>query len=294
MPWTALMFLVGGMSVAAIPPFNGFVSEWFTYQAFFTGSSGDDFIVRVALPLCAALLALVGTLSAMVTIKMYGSAFTGPVRSETSRQASEVPSSMLTGMALLGVGCILLGLGAPLVAPYLVHVISGTFDIPGAVVARGTWVYAGNPVQGVLSMPMILVLLLGLLFVPVILIALYGDRKAGTKTVSDPWACGYGYSDKMSVTASNFDQPISVTFNVIYALRSVVQKPFGAIGSWAKRMRDAILNAEPVLENIIKGPITRSVSYAGRQIQAIQMGDIRMYCLYIVLTLIVLLIAIFR
>jgi hydrogenase-4 component B len=70
MPWTALMFLMGGLSVAAVPPFNGFVSEWFTYQAFFTASSGQDLMVRVFLPLCAVILALVGTLSAMVVIKM--------------------------------------------------------------------------------------------------------------------------------------------------------------------------------------------------------------------------------
>ena len=294
MPWTALMFLIGGMSVAAIPPFNGFVSEWFTYQAFFTGSSGQDFIVRVSLPLCAALLALVGTLSAMVTIKMYGSAFTGPARSEAARQASEVPGSMLTGTALLGVGCILLGLGAPFVALYLANVISNTFNIPPASVANGFWVYPGDTAQGVLSTPLMVILLLGLLAVPVALAAIYGDRKAGTKTVHDPWACGYGYSNKMSVTASNFDQPIAATFNTVYVLRTAIQKPLGAVGSWARRLREAISKAEPVLENIIKQPITRSVSYAGRQIQSIQMGDIRMYCLYIILTLVILLIAIFK
>lgn len=294
MPWTALMFLIGGMSVAAIPPFNGFVSEWFTYQAFFTASIGQDFIVRVSLPLCAALLALVGALSAMVTIKMYGSAFAGPARSEAAGKASEVPGSMLTGMAFLGVGCILLGLGAPFIAPYLMSVISNTFNIPAVTVANGVWVYPGNMMQGVLSAPLIAILLLGLLLVPVVLIAIYGRRKAGTRIVNDPWACGYGYSNKMSVTAGNFDQPVAVTFSVIYALHSVIQKPLDAIGSWAKRARDAISNAEPVLENIIKQPITRSVNYAGRHIQSIQMGDIRMYCLYIVLTLIILLIAIFK
>lgn len=294
MPWTSLMFLVGGMSVAAIPPFNGFVSEWFTYQAFFTGSSGQDFIVRASLPLCAALLALVGTLSAMVTVKMYGSAFTGPARSEAAGKANEVPYSMLTGMAILGIGCVLLGLGAPFISPYLVSVVSSTFHIPSIIVANETWVYPGSIAQGVLSTPLMAVLLLGLLVVPWVLVAIYADRKAGIRKIDDPWACGYGYSSRMSVTARNFDQPVSVTFNVIYAFRSAFQKPMRTIGSWAKRARDVISNAEPVIENIIKGPITRSVNYAGQRIQSIQMGDIRMYCLYIVLTLTILLIATFR
>jgi hydrogenase-4 component B len=293
MPWTALMFLAGGLSIAAMPPFNGFVSEWFTYQAFFTASNGQDFIVRALLPLCAAILALVGTLSAMVAIKMYSSAFSGPARSEKAGKAVEVPDSMLGGMAFLAIGCVLLGLCAPLVAPYLANVVSTTFHIQNMTVANGSWVYA-NTAQGVLSAPLIAILLLGLLVVPVIVIAIYGDRKAGTKMVNDPWACGYGYSSQMSVTASNFDQPITTTFNVIYQLRTVIQKPLDAIGAWSKRVRDAILRAEPVLENIVKGPTMRSVEYVGRHIQALQMGDIRMYCLYIILTLIVLLVAVFK
>jgi hydrogenase-4 component B len=294
MPWTSLMFLAGGLSIAAMPPFNGFVSEWFTYQAFFTASNGQDFIVRVCLPLCAAVLALVGTLSAMVAIKMYSSAFSGPARSEKAGKASEVPDPMLSGMAFLAIGCVLLGLCAPLVAPYLANVVSSTFNIHPMIVANGSWVYPVATAQGVLSAPLIAILLLGLLTVPVVLIAIYGDRKAGTKMVNDPWACGYGYSSEMSVTASNFDQPITTTFNVIYQLRPIIQKPLDAIGAWSKRVRDAITRAEPVLENIIKQPTTRSVEYVGRHIQALQMGDVRMYCLYIIVTLIVLLIAVFK
>jgi hydrogenase-4 component B len=81
---------------------------------------------------------------------------------------------------------------------------------------------------------------------------------------------------------------------MIYALRSAFQRPMGAIGLWAKRLRETISSAEPVLENLVKRPITQSVNYVGQRIQAIQMGDIRMYCLYIVITLIILLVAIFR
>ncbi|MBK9925462.1 MAG: hydrogenase 4 subunit B [Anaerolineales bacterium] len=293
MPWTSLMFLAGGLSIAAMPPFNGFVSEWFTYQAFFTASNGQDFIIRALLPLCAAILALVGTLSAMVAIKMYSSAFSGPARSEKASKAIEVPDSMLGGMAFLAIGCVLLGLCTPLIAPYLANVVASTFHIQNMTVANGSWVYV-NTAQGVLSAPLIAILLLGLLLVPVVVIAIYGDRKAGTKMVNDPWACGYGYSSQMSVSASNFDQPITTTFSVIYQMRTAIQKPLDAIGAWSKRVRDAILRAEPVLENIIKGPTTRSVDYVGRHIQALQMGDIRMYCLYIILTLIVLLIAVFK
>lgn len=294
MPWTALTFLIGALAVAAIPPFNGFVSEWFTYQAFLTGGGGPDFVVRASLPLCAVLLALAGTLAAMVAIKAYGSTFMGPARSEAAVRAAEVPGLMLSGMTFLAIGCAVLGLGAPLVAPYLAHVVSDTMNIPSQTVAGGLWVYPAAVGQGVLSTALTAILLLSLLIVPVVLVAIYGGRRVGSRVVRDPWACGYGYSNQMSVTATSFDQPVAATFSRIYLLRSMIQRPVQAIAAWGRRAAGAIGRAEPILERIVREPTTQAVDFASRQIQRLQMGDIRMYCMYIVVTLAILLIAIFR
>jgi hydrogenase-4 component B len=294
MPWTGLMFLIGAMAVSAIPPFNGFVSEWFTYQAFFAASSGQNFGVRVLLPLTAALLALTGALAVMVAVKMYGGMFTGPARSEKASQASEVPGPMVSGMIFLALGCIALGVGAPVVAPYLSHVIATTLNVPILPVAIGTWIYPDGTAQAVLSIPFVALLLLGLLIIPMVLVALYGGNKAGGRVVNDPWACGYGYSSNMSISAGSFDQPIASTFSGIYLLRSMTQKPLDSIATLSRRTRDGIAYMEPMLENIIKQPIIKMVDYLGRQIQVLQMGDIRMYCLYIILTLAILLVVIFK
>ena len=294
MPLTGLTFLIGAMSIAAIPPFNGFVSEWFTYQALFTASGVPTLIVRAILPLGAMILALVGTLAAMLAIKTYGGAFTGPAHSKQAAQASEVPGGMVSGMAFLALGCILLGIGAPWVAPALVNVATGTLAVSAASVAQATWVYPVAPQQALLSTPLILVLLLGLLLVPVVLVAIYNGYKAGGRKVKDPWACGYGYTGRMSISSSSFDQPVAAAFGGIYGLRFSIQKPMEAIAAGSKRTREKILQMEPVIENLVRLPTTRAVAYLGQQIQALQMGDIRMYCFYIILTLAVLLIVIFR
>lgn len=294
MPWTALGFLVGVLAISAIPPLNGFVSEWFTFQAFFTASLGQVFAVRAMLPLCAALLALAGALAAMVAIKMYASAFMGPAHSQRAQRAVEVPTLMRGGMGLLGVGCILLGLGAPLVTPYLATVVIDGLGLPALGVAGETWIYPVDPGQALLSTPLIAILLLSLLIVPLVLVALLSGRAARSRTVEDPWACGYDYSAKMSVSAGSFDQPVAATFRMMYALRAAVQRPMDAIGIWAKRPRDAISRAEPVLERLIKEPTTRSMDYLGHHIQALQMGDVRVYCFYIIITLAILLIVIFK
>ncbi len=294
MPWTGATFLVGALAISAVPPLNGFVSEWFTYQSLFAGSSGQDFIVRVALPLCAVLLCLTGALAAMVAIKMYGSAFSGPARSERARRASEVPGAMVTGMSLLAISCVLLGLGAPLVAPYLAGVVTDMLHLPSMPVSEGVWVLPAAVGGSVLSTPLIALLLLGLLIVPFGLVALTGGRRGGSRVVSDPWACGYGYSSRMSVTATSYDEPVAVTFSLVYLMRSMTQRPMQAIASWGKRAREIIAGAEPVLERIVTDIATEPVDFAGEQTQKLQMGDIRMYCMYIVVTLAILLIVIFR
>jgi hydrogenase-4 component B len=290
MPWTGLMFLVGALAVAAIPPFNGFVSEWFTYQSFIAASRGPDFLVRVTLPLVAALLALAGALAATVAVKMYGGAFAGPSRSARAGQASEAPGSMLLGMLILALSSVGLGLGAPLVAPYLAGVVTSALNVPAQSVAAAVWVFPVDQAQGVLSTPLVALLLLGLLVVPLALVATYRGYRAGRRVVDDPWACGYGYSPQMSVSASNFDRPIAVTFSGVYRLRSMTERPLAAIAAWAGRARVGIGRAEPTLERVVRQPTTRAVDYLGLHIQALQMGDVRAYCLYIILTLAVLLI----
>ena len=161
-------------------------------------------------------------------------------------------------------------------------------------VASGVWVFPSTSNQAILSTPLVAILLLGLLVVPLVVLALYGGFKAGRRTVDDPWTCGYGYSPKMSVSASSFDQPMKVTFRSLYSLRPAIQKPLEAIAAWSKRFREVIVRSEPLLESWITRPTARAVQYLGEHIQALQMGDIRVYCLYIILTLAVLLIVIFR
>jgi hydrogenase-4 component B len=289
MPVTALLFLVGALALAAVPPLNGFVSEWLTYQAFFAGSRAPEFAVRAALPLSAGLLALVGALAAMVAIKAYGSAFAGPARSAKTAQAREVPGAMLAGMLILALACAALGLGAPLVAPYLAGVVTQALHVPAQAAAGGPWVFPVATGGAVLAPALVALLLLGLLAVPLGLVVVYRGFRAGQRVVTDPWACGYGYSSPMSVSASSFERPLAAAFGGVYWVRSMTVRPLAAIVAWSGRVRDGLGRAEPWLERVLRQPPTRAVDYLGRHIQALQMGDVRVYCLYIVLTLAILL-----
>jgi hydrogenase-4 component B len=293
MPYTAVVFLIGGLAVSAIPPLNGFVSEWLVYKSIFAASLGEGYIVRAIMPLNSILLAVVGALSLMVAIKMYAGIFTGPTRSEQAAQAKEVPGSMIFSMSFLAVGCLLLGLGAPLVVPYLSNVVFDLLKVPAQTVTTGIWEAQLVTVQTILSIPLIAVLLVSLLVVPLIIVLIYGGFRAGRRQNVEPWSCGYGYKSHMSVTASSFDQPVRVSFPPFYKLRTLVVKPFRMIASAGRSVRAWIARVEPVIESSITRPTVRLLDTAGQWIQALQMGDIRVYCLYIIVTLTILLIAVF-
>jgi len=293
MPWTAFAFLVGALAVSAIPPLNGFVSEWFTYQAFFTASNTSAFVTRVFSPVCAVLLAFAGAFAVMVYIKAYGGAFTGPARSRAAASAQEAPGMMQVSMLYMVLGCLVLGIGAPLVAPWIAGAAASFARLPPVVVSNGWQVFPAETAQAVLSPPLVLLLLAGLLVVPLALGALYAGSRVKTRSGVPPWTCGYGYDKSMSVSASSFDQPVKVSFHPLYWVRTLVDRPFRAITDFGHSALGVILRAEPVVETVVTRPTARLVETAGQWIQALQMGDIRVYCLYIILTLAILLLVIF-
>jgi hydrogenase-4 component B len=97
----------------------------------------------------------------------------------------------------------------------------------------------------------------------------------------------------MSVRASSFDQPVKVSFQPLYWIRTIVDKPYRAITTFYHAAIEAVHRAEPVVENTVTRPTLRLVETAGQWIQTLQMGDIRLYCLYIIITLAILLIVLF-
>ncbi|MBI3753577.1 MAG: hydrogenase 4 subunit B, partial [Deltaproteobacteria bacterium] len=118
MPWTASLFLIGCISISALPPFNGFVSEWLTFQAFLLTPSLPNPLLNLLIPLGAALLALAAALAAACFVKAYGVTFLGRWRGHNplnppllrgTKGVVEVDWFMRIGMMLPAVACLGLG-----------------------------------------------------------------------------------------------------------------------------------------------------------------------------------------
>ena len=103
MPWTGLLFLIGAVSISALPPTNGFVSEWFVFHTLFLSFQLPDLFLKLMLPIAAAMLALTGVLALVCFAKAFGFSFLALPRSSHARHAEEVPIAMRIGMGILAV-----------------------------------------------------------------------------------------------------------------------------------------------------------------------------------------------
>lgn len=119
MPLTAGFFLVGALSIAALPPFNGFVSEWLTLQAMLQSAELASTGVKIVFAICGSILALTAGLAVTCFVKAFAMAFLGMSRSESAAQAPRARVSAAVPMAFLAVLCFLLGVAPTYVIPVL-------------------------------------------------------------------------------------------------------------------------------------------------------------------------------
>ena len=110
MPWTAAFFLVGAVAISGLPPLNGFVSEWLTFQGLLSAGSSLTAVPAIGSLLAAGGLALTAALAAACFVKAFAITFLAmPRTSAASGHVHEVPRGMLAGMGLLALICLLLG-----------------------------------------------------------------------------------------------------------------------------------------------------------------------------------------
>ncbi len=124
MPWTSAFFLVGVLSISALPPFNGFVSEWLTLQTILRSAVLSSTPIKVVFAISGALLALTAGLAVTCFAKVYAMGFLGMPRSEGAAHAAEAHKSTLTPLALLAASCVLLGVLPTYVIPAIDGVVT--------------------------------------------------------------------------------------------------------------------------------------------------------------------------
>jgi hydrogenase-4 component B len=119
MPWTTAPFLIGVIGISALPPLNGFVSEWLTLQTMLRSALLASTATKVVFAISGALLALTAGLAATCFVKVFAMGFLGLPRSKEAARAAEPGPGMRAPLGLLAALCILLGVLPTYVIPVL-------------------------------------------------------------------------------------------------------------------------------------------------------------------------------
>ena len=290
MPRTALCFLVGAVAISALPPLNGFVSEWLTYQSLLQGFGTTTSLVRLMFPLSGAMLALTGALAAACFVKAFGITFLAQPRSEAAAKAHEAPASMLSGMGLLVGACVFLGL-FPNAFIRLLDPVTGqlTGYSLGADLSRVDGLVLGSlrELGGTVSTLGIALTGLCLLPVPLVLWLCFG-RRARVR-IGPTWACGQrDLTPHMEYTATGFSKPIRMIFKALFRPRRQVQREYDYSPYFAKTLRFESHIEEAFVVRIYR-PFNRGILRLSRRMRGLQAGSIQAYLIYIFVALVLLL-----
>jgi hydrogenase-4 component B len=290
MPQTAFCFLIGAVAISALPPLNGFVSEWLTYQSLLQGFGSTDSLLRLMFPIGGALLALTGALAAACFVKAFGITFLAQPRSEAAAQAQEAPLTMILGQGVLVAACVFLGLFPTVflrILDPLTQQLTGLQISQQLTLANGLVLSGVNQAGGTVSTLGIAVLGVGLLFIPFALWLVFGQK---TKTRIGPtWDCGLkGLTPRMEYTATGFSKPIRMIFKALFRPRREVQREYDFSPYFTTSIRFEA-HVEEVFETRIYRPLQRQVLRLSRRMRALQAGSLQAYLIYIFITLLLLL-----
>jgi hydrogenase-4 component B len=292
MPYTSTFFLIASLSISAIPPFNGFVSEWLTYQSLFSAVGISMPGIKLIIIISVAVLAMAGALAAASFVKCFGISFLARPRSQETENAKEVPSFMLIGMGLLSGLCVLFGVFPIIVLKLLDKVSLSLFNSAVTPDLKGVSsfvLYQVKAGQNTISPALALVAGVVLSATVFLLVKLSGrhsrERKYGT------WDCGFSsLNSRMQYSATGFSKPLRIIFRGIYRPTRELHLEEGTSPYYPKSMRYEV-STQSIFEKYLYRPLTGLFNRSAKKIRwAVQTGSIHTYLLYIFISIAALLV----
>lgn len=290
MPWTAVFFLIGCISISALPPFNGFVSEWLTYQAFLLSPGLPSPLLNLLIPLGAALLALTSALAAACFVKAFGVTFLGHRRGHHHGTVQEANWPMRIGMMLAAVACLALGVFPTVMIEWmdpLAQELVGGAIAPSASGFGWMWL---TPIAADRASYAAPIAFIGILSVVVVTYLLLHARAGALRRVP-LWDCGFEkVTSRMQYTATSFAMPLRRIFGFLFSIKEHVRlHPPGANPAYPERLYYH-LRVRDRFWMWIYQPVVDASFWLSRRIGRMQHGRIQIYLIYSFVTILVLLI----
>ena len=295
MPVTGVVFLVGALSVAALPPLNGFVGEWLLFQGLLHGLPTSNTSVVISVAVAVAALALTGGLTVAAFVKATGIGFLGRPRSEEAAQAHEVAITMRAGAGALAALCLVLGLVPMLVLPALERGASSA-GRRGATSSTNGWISLHLlGLHGVLAPSL---LAGGLAAAALMVIAtrrLVHRRSHAWPAINstEPWGSGRQVQTaRMQYTATSFAEPLQRVFDdVIRPSRDLDVSHLAESRYYIERIAYRT-SSDDVLERQFYRPLIAGVRWWGQRARWLANGSVHRYLAYGLIALVIVLVVV--
>ncbi len=286
MPLTAFTFLVGCVAISALPPLNGFVSEWLTFQAILQSPDLPQWGLKILIPGVGALLALSAALAAACFVKAFGVTFLGRPRSPAAANAREVDRFSLVAMFAFAALCLLAGILPGLVIDGLAPVVSGLVGDRMPVQLAVPWLSIVPIAEPRSSYNGLLIFLFITLSAS---LAVYAIHRFASRALrrAPPWDCGFPDPRPITqYTAGSFAQPIRRVFgtSVFLAREHVEMSPPGD-----RRPARLTVKLRDLVWETLYAPVAAAVDATAGRLNILQFQTIRRYLSLVVAVLVALL-----
>jgi len=288
MPLTALFFLIGSMAISALPPFNGFFSEWMTFQSLFKGISElINFSAKWVFIVSAAALAFTGGLALACFVKAFATTFLARPRHKDFASLKE--SSLVFQLAMGGLAALslLLGIFSGPVVLVLDRICRSLHCLQNAPTTAAVFSFQGIGVSGFsfVSAPLIAVLFLG-----VFCMVFFAARRLinpGQKTrIGRTWDCGSDLTTRMEINSTGVARSLITIFKRV--LKPSIQHEteyHDNESRYLPKSRSVTLHLKDLHLSYLYKPLRALIAVLSARVSVIQSGNINMYILYIFIAL---------
>jgi hydrogenase-4 component B len=329
MPLTALGFLAGTLSIAALPPFNGFVSEWLTLQTMLRSAELSSTAAKMVFALCGAGLALTAALAVTCFVKVFAMSFLGMRRLDENQRVTEAKSGTLAPIFILAALCLAFGVLPTYVIPTLDSALSplagasaadalvppffasnpahetlppafaGEFHDLGAQVGQSVLPGRGlvvlhrggteNPVVFAMSTSYTFVALIVLLLTTYVVIRLWLTPNRKLSR-KVRWDGGVrNLLPEMTYTATGFSNPVRVIFDAVFRPMTVEDTR----ETVAEHFRTAIIREKErvhLVDKLVFHPVRTAVMWFAGRLALMHHGRFNAYAAYALATLLIVLV----
>jgi hypothetical protein len=260
------------MSLAAMPPQAGFVSEWFVFQTVFQGFHLGSLVSRLTMALAGAGLALTVAVAFATIIKVFGVGLLG----RTARPPAAIPPACAAAVGALGLGVLGLAVGMPVWLEALRVAAATQFASPAASAMHDGPLLVPLTASFAFISPSLLVVVTPLLALFPVGLVLAAKRRFAVHRVP-VWYGGLDQDpERASTTALTFSNALRTFYSFIYRPREETRREAHTLPYFVNRL-EFTHDVAPIFGPCLFAPLRAVVYMLANGLRLLQSGHLNFY-----------------